>query len=138
MAHQVLTDAYVLVNSVNLSPHIKTVTMPRERRVVDNTAMGAAAETALPGLKGQHTIVLEAYQDYASAQVDATISPLFDAATTFAVEIRPTSGARSTTNPAWTGTAFVSKYTPVAGTVGQMQMAPIELTLTTDLARQTS
>jgi hypothetical protein len=55
-------------------------------------------------------------QDYAAAQVDATMFPLVGS--TFAVEIRPTSGARSATNPAYTGTGILESYQPIGGSVG--------------------
>jgi hypothetical protein len=59
-------------------------------------------------------------------------------AAAFAIEIRPDAGARSTTNPAYTGNALLSDYTPLGNKVGDVASAPIKLVGTGTLSRQTS
>jgi hypothetical protein len=67
--------------------------------------------------------------------VDVTLWPLLGTVTTF--EIRPTSGARSATNPAYTGSVLISKH----GLGGQLgALAPLSVTYPTSgtVSRQTS
>src|ERR1700694_3319763 len=121
MATQVLTNAYVLINAVDLSDHVQSVDLGQTVEQQEATAMGPSSDTRItkPGLKdGQVKIVF--FQDYAAAKVDATISALLatNPPTTTAVEVRPTNAARSTTNPAWTFTGSISSYNPIAGKVG--------------------
>jgi hypothetical protein len=136
MASFVLTDAYVLLNAVNLSDHVKSVKVNYQAETPENTAMAVTTKTRLPGLK-DWSIDVEFNQDYAASNVDATLFPLVGAAA-FAIEVRPTSAARSTTNPAYTGNALLPDYTPIQGKPGDVANASIKLVGTGALARQTS
>src|SRR6266487_4345152 len=99
MAITVLTDAYVSVNGVVLSDHASKVTCEDMRDAVDVTAMGATNKAIAKGL-GDAKITVDFFQDFAAGKVHATLQPLIGSTTPFAVEVRPTSGARSATNPA--------------------------------------
>lgn len=133
MASFVLTNAYVSLNSVDLSDHVKSVKINYKAETPENTAMSVTSKTRLPGLK-DWDIDIEFNQDYASAKVDATMFPLVGAAA-FAVAIRPDAGAQSTTNPTFSGNALLSSYDPVAGKVGDVAMAPVKLIGTGTLTR---
>jgi hypothetical protein len=66
-------------------------------------------------------------QDYAAANVEATIYPLVGTTTT--VVIKPTSAVVGATNPSYTiaGT-FLASHTPVAGAVGELAMTTLSFT----------
>jgi hypothetical protein len=136
MASFVLTNAYVLLNAVDLSDHVRSVKVNYKADTPENTAMSNTTKNRLPGLK-DWDIEVEFNQDFASAKVDATMFPLVGAAQ-FAIEIRPDAGARSVTNPAYTGNALLADYTPVGGKVGDVAVAPVKIMGTGTLARQTS
>lgn len=137
MAKLVLTNAYVLLNAVDLSDHVKSVTVNYTADEVDATTMSLGSRARLGGLKDWSIDVTFA-QDYALSSVDATLFPLVG--TTFAVEVRPTNGARSTTNPAYTGTGLLSSYTPMGQAVGALNEATVKISGAngTALARQTA
>jgi hypothetical protein len=136
MASTVLNDAYVLLNSVDLSNHVRSVEITYDADEQDNTAMGNSGySSTLTGLKNG-SINLEFNQDYAASSVDATLWPLFG--TSFAFEIRPTSSAVGATNPKWTGTASMFSYSPLAGQVGQTNVTPLTLKIQGALTRATS
>lgn len=127
MAHLIFNNAFVLINSVDLSAQIKSVAWPMTREQKDNTVMGNTAKAVIPGL-ADSDIQIEFFQDFAAAQVDATLSPLFLNATAFAVEVKPVNAARSTTNPSYTVTAaYLVSYNPMAGALGDIMMAPITI-----------
>jgi hypothetical protein len=50
MASFVLTNAYVKINSVDLSDHVRSVKINYSAETPDNTAMGATTHSRLPGL----------------------------------------------------------------------------------------
>jgi hypothetical protein len=137
MAKLILRDAYLLVNAVDLSDHVQSVEINPGRADQDATAMGAVGKQRLPGLKDEQ-VVVNFRQDFAASKVDQTLWTLYDQGTSFAIEIRPTSGARSTTNPAWTGTAYLIDYAPVAGAVGDVLDAKVTFVIDNQLTRQTA
>ena len=65
------------------------------------------------------------------------LEPLI-AAAPFAIEVRPVNAARSTSNPAWTGQGSISSYNPVAGGVGEEQLAAVTIEAAGSLTRLTS
>lgn len=138
MALVVLKDASVVINTVDLSDHVRSVSLPIEVDAQEATTMGATMKTSKPGLKDGKIEVVFA-QDYASNKVDATIAPLAIAGTEVVVVVKPTSAAVSATNPSYTATVFVSNYSPVDGSVGDLQEAKCELSIASgDIARATS
>lgn len=119
MATLVWTDAYLVVNSVNLSNHLRSLSLTYEAEMLDDTVMGTnGTRSNKPGLKNWQ-FDAEFLQDYAAGSVDATLFPLVGA-DPFAVEIRPTSAAVSATNPKYTGNAVLETYPPITGEVGTL------------------
>lgn len=117
MAKIVLTDASVVINSVDLSDHIQKVTIDEKKDTVDVTSMGAVAKAYLLGL-GDATIACTFFQDFASSSVDATLSPLFSNSSVFPIVVKPTSAGVSATNPSYSGTFILPEYMPIDGQVG--------------------
>src|SRR5713226_5350987 len=103
-------DYDILINTVNMSPMATSATVPFTAAELDNTAFGATYRSKIGGLK-EAKLEIEWNNDFAAGQVDALLFPLFGTVTTF--EVRPTSGARSATNPAYTGSVLISQYTPL-------------------------
>lgn len=117
MAKTILTDAFILVNGVNLSDHGSHVEINSEKDLQDVTSFGATSRTYLLGL-GDGTMSFTFFQDFAAASVDATLQPIHANATAVALEVRPTSAARSATNPAYLMTGVLAAYSPLNGDVG--------------------
>ena len=99
MAIFTMTDCTVLVNGVLLSDHGNEITVEDTRDEVDITAFGATSKAIAKGL-GDASITVKLFQDFAAGKVHATLQPLIGSTTPVAVEVRATSAARSTTNPA--------------------------------------
>lgn len=121
MARIVLTDAFVSINSVNLSDHIASITINETTDVVETTAFSStAAKTRVAGLK-DNSVTIEFHQDFASSNVEATIngSPSL-VGTVTTIVVKPTSGAVSATNPSYTFSALISEWTPLNGSVGEL------------------
>jgi hypothetical protein len=117
MAKQVLTNAMVLVNGVDISNHVSQVDIDDARAEVDVTSMGDSNNEIVLGL-GDATITITVFNDYAAAAIDSQMWPLHTSNTPFPVEVRPNNAARSTSNPAYTMTSLLPHYKPISGSVG--------------------
>jgi hypothetical protein len=138
MASFVLKDASVVLNSVDLSDHVKQVELPMEMMAQDNTAMGATTKHSIPGLKDAK-ISITFLQDFAASKVDATIWPLYNAGTSFTLVIKPTSAAVSATNPSFTMTVFCKTYNPISGNVGSVADTKVDFEISSgDVVRATT
>jgi hypothetical protein len=121
MARIVLTDAFVTINGVNLSDHIASITISESTDVIETSAFSTSAtKTRLGGLK-DNSVTLEFHQDFAAANVEATIngSPTLIGTTTQIV-VRPTSAGIGAANPSYTFSALCSEWTPLNGAVGEL------------------
>lgn len=119
MAKFVLRDASVVVNAVDLSDHVASVEINMSAEDVATTAMGATGVTRLPGLRDE-SFTITWRQDFAAAEVDATLFPLYSGGTSHTVVVKPTSAAVGATNPTFTGTCYLLEYAPLSGEVGSV------------------
>ncbi len=132
MAEVVLTNAFISIGGVDLSDHVRQITLNYSAELQDITAMSDTARARLGGLF-DWSVTLEFNQDYASNEVDVTLFTLVG--TSVALIIRPDSGAKAATNPEFTGNAILESYQPVGGTVGDAHIAPVTFSGNGALAR---
>jgi len=126
MAVIVLTNAHITVNSVVLSTNANSVTLNYEVEQVENTGFGSTGHTFQGGLQN-NSVDIEFMQDFAAANVEATVYPLVGTTTT--VIVRPNGATTSSTNPSYTiSNAYLSAHTPVAATVGELAMTSLTFT----------
>ncbi len=135
MATFAATDYDILINAQNMSAMASSATLPVTAAELDNTAFGMTYKSKIGGLK-EAKLDITWNQDFAAAQVDALLFPLFGTVTTF--ELRPTSGARSATNPAYTGSVLISQYTPLDAKVGDLATLKTSWPTSGTVLRQTS
>jgi hypothetical protein len=137
MAKIVLTDAKVTINSVVLSDHISSITLDTKEDIVETTGFGAtgAAKTRVAGLV-DNSVTIDFMQDFAAANVEATIYPLIGSTTTIVVQ--PTSSAASSTNPTYTFSALVSEWTPLKGTIGSLATASVSWPISGAITKATA
>lgn len=126
MAIFVLRDCKVGIDSVDLSDHIREVTVALTSDDVDVTAMGAGGHGHIAGIRDD-SFTFTMYSDFSSAKVHATLNPKFVAAGTVAIEVIPSGSTVGTTNPRFRGYCPVLTYTPVGGAVGDAAMTEISL-----------
>jgi hypothetical protein len=136
MATFVYTDASVVVNSVDLSDHVKSCTLNYEAEMLDDTVMGDTTRSNIAGLLNW-SIDVEFLQDFAAAKVDATLFSLVGAAA-FTVTVKPTSGSVSATNPSFSGSMVLESYPPMTGSVGDLETASATFRSAGTLTRATS
>ena len=135
MAKFVLTDASLVINSVDLSDHVASVTLELNSEEIDTTAFGSTFMSKTGGLKSG-TLSIDFQQDFASSEVDQTMFPLFGTTTTFV--LKATSGSVSATNPSYSGSILVTQHIPVANAVGELATMSVSFPTSGTITRATS
>lgn len=115
---QVLIDSSVTINNVDLSDRVKSVSLDYSVETHDNTAMGDTTRSKIAGFKNW-TMTVDFMQDYAAAEVDATLFDLVGAAA-FPVIVKPTSAAVAVDNPSFSGDVILENYQPLNASVGEL------------------
>src|SRR4051812_33488038 len=132
----VLLAAYVNVNSTDLSAYGCSAELPIEVADEDATTFGSGGwEEKVGGLKSG-SLKLKFKQSVTATELDSIVWPLLG--TTVAFELRVSQGARSTSNPAYTGTVLISKWTPISGDVGKILEVDVEWPTSGAVARAIS
>lgn len=130
-------DGYIRVNGVDLSDHCSEITLNIGNESLPNHAMGDVSNYSRAGLRNA-SLSATFFQDFASSSVEDTLRPLAISGSTFTVVVRPTSDAVGSTNPAYSGSWFISGRTPLGGTHGDNLMDPVTFELASDITVVTS
>ena len=123
MARLVLTNAYVLYASNDISQYVTSVSLSTSVDVIETTGLGSSARTRVGGLF-DNSLTLELNQDFADNALEELINGTSLATstvgTTVAMEIRPVNGAVSASNPKFTFNALISEWQPLSAAVGEL------------------
>jgi len=136
MAVFAFTDASVTINSVDLSDHVRQVSLSLTAEELDTTAMSATGyRTRAGGLK-DGSLTVEFNQDFASSEIDATFNGIIGTVVAFVV--KPTSGSVSSTNPSYSGNVLITEYMPLANAVGDLATVSMTFPTSGAVTRATS
>lgn len=125
MAKVVLRKASILINSVDLSKRATQVAIEMPDEEIDVTTFQAANKQTVKGMSDA-SIQVSFIQDYAASQVDETLWPLKVGEAAFPVEVKPSTAAKSPTNPLYKMLeAMLFNYTPISGSVGQVSTTQV-------------
>jgi len=123
MAVFLQNDVAVVVNSVDLSDHVASITWTETADELETTAMGDSNRTRIGGLK-DGSVSIEFHQDFAASSVYATLYPLLGTVTT--VTMTPTSASAASDNPEHSASALVTELPIIDG--GVSDLATISVT----------
>lgn len=104
--------------------------------MVDDTTFGSLGYTAvIPGLTTGDDLVFDCNSDWAASQlgpiVRTTLGGVARPGTApIYVDIKPTSAARSATNPSFVAAVYIKAWKPFVGNVGDRAAATLTLTIT--------
>lgn len=132
MAKIILNDAFFSAGAVDLSDHVRSISIDLKTDIVDATCMSDTYKDKLAGMT-DWSVEVEFAQDYAAANVDATLFPLVG--TSVALVIRPTSGAKAADNPEFTGNGIMESYSPLSGKVSDLNTNKVKFSGAGALAR---
>ena len=123
---------------VDLSNHVKSVTINRTFDELEVTAMGDTGHKFVAGLEAS-TIAVDFFNDTATASVLQTLNTLVGTSAAFkicqtVVAGSPSTATISATNPLYSGLVLVNKLTPVNGTVADISMQSLTFTVNGSVA----
>jgi len=125
MAVFVFTDAFLTVNTINLSSYVTSITLNYEKDSVETTAMGATGHVMTGGLQNL-SVAVEFNNDQAAAQVLETLYSATGSGTNTLVIKNATSGSPL---PVFTcSNMYLAASTPVAGAVGELAKQSVTFT----------
>jgi hypothetical protein len=123
MPRLVLTNAYVVYASNDISQYVTSVGLSTSVDVIETTGLGSSARTRVGGLF-DNSLTLELNQDFADNALEELINGTSLATTTVgttvAIEIRPVNGAVSASNPKYTFNALIAEWQPLSAAVGEL------------------
>lgn len=134
MAKMILDNAYLSVETVDLSDHVRSLTMDLKTDIVDATCMSNTYKDKLAGFT-DWKVTVEFAQDFAALKVDATLFPLIG--TACSLVIRPDSAVKGATNPEFTGEGILVEYSPLSGKVSELNTTKCTFEGTATLSRGT-
>jgi hypothetical protein len=113
----VLTDAYISIAGNVVSDHGNKVSLNVQFEELDSTTFGQTAKARRGGLQ-DGSVSISFLNDFVAANLDSIFWAMLG--TVVAYEIRPTSAARGTGNPAYLGNLFIKEWKPIGGDVGKL------------------
>ena len=141
MARLVLTNAYVLFASNDISQYVTSVSLSTSVDVIETTGLGSSARTRVGGLF-DNSITLEFNQDFADNALEELINGTNTTNGTVglvvAMQVKPTSAATSASNPKYTFSALVSEWQPLSGAVGELATASVTWPISGPIAKAIS
>ena len=141
MSRLVLTNAYVLFASNDISQYVTSVGLSTSVDVIETTGLGDQARRRIGGLF-DNSLTLELNQDFADNAleelVNGTSITTTTVGTTVTMEIRPVNAPVSANNPKFTFNALISEWQPLSAAVGELATIsvtwPISGTITKAIA----
>lgn len=135
MAKFVATDYNITVGGDDLSASLAAVTLEISADEQETTSFGKTFRERIGGLKDA-SVSLDFHQDFGASAIDATLFPLIGG--TVGIEIKPTSGSVSSSNPEYSFTALVTQYQPFANSVGDLATLSVSWPVTGTVTRGTA
>lgn len=132
-----LTNAYLSLGGSDLSAYIRSISVPNEVAMLENTVMSTTGttETNEAGLKKWRISVV--FKADAAGAVETALSALIGAAP-FVCIVKAANATTAATNPKWTGNGVLSSVNLIDGQVGALHEIPVEIVSAGTLTRATS
>ena len=135
MAVYMSDDVSILINSVDLSNHVTSVTFSEIADELETTAFGQSFRSRIGGLK-DGTLDVDFNNDFALSSVQASIRTLLG--TVVVVVLKPTSGVVAATNPSYTFSVLITEWSTLGNAVGELATASVSWPLTAAVVEATS
>lgn len=133
MAKKVLLDCLITINAVDYTAQVSKVEVDDKIEDKEVTNYGSnSAKEYIGGLESG-SIKVTFKNDYAAAAVDTNMWALRRQVVAWTV--RAGSGAKSASNPEYSGNLLVNGWTPISGTVGDVAEVSVDFPLSGPMAR---
>ena len=118
-----LSNAKVLIATVDLSDQCKSATITRTIEALESSAFGSTNRVYVGGMENS-TFTGEFMMSYAASETYATLKDLVG--TSITIVVNPTSAADSATNPGFTLTGtYLESIDVIAATIGELGMVTV-------------
>lgn len=126
------TVSGTLAAAQDISSYVKSGNPAVKAAMQDGTTFGTGSFIVqYPGLRSGDDITFDCVSDFAASTLYPIIqTTLGGLGSLVYLDLKPTSSARSTTNPSFVAAAYISAWTPVTGAVGDLAAASLTLTIT--------
>ncbi|GLZ36213.1 hypothetical protein Lesp02_84000 [Lentzea sp. NBRC 105346] len=136
MAIMVLTASYLSLAGTNVSDHTKKIELAAEVDEKDVTTFASLGWVEVKGGLKKGSLAATFLQDVAAGQIDSMMWPLLG--TNIAFEVRLDNAAVGASNPKYTGSVLVKKWTPIAGAPGDVAEVDVEYPTSGAITRATA
>jgi hypothetical protein len=126
-------DAYLTVNSVDMSDHLRSSQLNGSGDTLDKTAMGQVARTFLVGLLNW-SVSVEFNDDMADNDIDETLYNAFKGRVAVPVAWRADNDTISATNPEFQFNSLINEYN-IGGSVGALATKSLNWQVDGDVTR---
>jgi len=121
-----LSNAKVLIATIDLSDQCKSATLTRTIESLESSAFGSTNRVYVAGMENS-TFTAEFMMSYAASETYATLKDLIG--TSITIVVNPTSAANSATNPAFTLTgSYLESVDVIAAQIGTLAMVTVKTT----------
>lgn len=130
-----LSNAFISINSVNLSTLLRSITPSFTQEMLESTTMGDSGREKTPGLT-DGSLDCEFVQSFAAGETDATLWAARGSVVPIA--FRYANSAIATTNPEYQFSGVIESYSPMAGRVGDLGIATCRILISGAVTRDTT
>lgn len=131
------TPSGTISSSTDISQWVKSAPFEAILASVENTAMGSGGfVSVLPGLLSA-TFSIDANDGFSAGEIDAVLWPWLTGRNLVYFDLKPTSSARSTSNPSVVFAGYLGSV-PVGGGIGQAAGKSFQVNVTGAYTRLTS
>ena len=135
--HGTWKNGHITINGVDLSDHAREISLETSLAELPDNVHGDNTAKVRAGLE-DWTVNVTFLQDFAAAEVDATLSGLRTVGhAAFNIIVGADAAAVSSTNPRYSGNCILTNYKPFGGTHGVNLEATATFRAAGDLTRQT-
>lgn len=114
----------VSYNAIDLTNHVKSITINQDFDTVETTAMNASNKSYAVGLQDA-SVDIEFYQDFAASSVDQTLSAQLGLSAGATLIIQTSGTTVNATNPRYMGLMALYSYSPIDSSVGDASMTKV-------------
>lgn len=134
------TVAGTITSTSDISSYVRSGNASPSAAMLDGTTFSSGGFVVMyPGLKSGDSITFDCLSDFAASTLYPIVqTTLGGLGSLVYLDQKPTSSARSATNPSFVAAAYISAWSPIGGSVGDLSAASLTLTITGAFAYLTS
>ncbi len=121
-----------ITSASDISSYVRSGNASPTAAMQDGTTFSSGGFVVMyPGLKSGDSITFDCLSDFAASTLYPIVqTTLGGLGSLVYLDQKPTNSARGTTNPSFVAAAYISAWSPIGGSVGDLSAASLTLTIT--------